>query len=148
VLKKQVIRDVKILHLILMACLLAIFSTAAAQNPLEAAASSLQEQMNTAGQQLQEKAAKHVLEGNLTQEHIVQYLNTTKENLTEQARAKINKKINGNGNLNLTPEHLTQKAEEELKRQVSQKIQQQPGFEASLAILAALAAVSLIRRRD
>jgi hypothetical protein len=53
-LEKLVIRDMKILHLILMACLLAIFSTAAAQNPLGAAASSLQEQMNTAGQQLKE----------------------------------------------------------------------------------------------
>jgi PGF-CTERM protein len=139
---------VKILHLILMACLLAMISAASAQSPIDAAAESIQEQINNAGQQLPENAVLHILEGNLTQEHIVQYLNTTKENLTEQARAKINKEINGNGNLNLTPEHLTQKAEEELKRQVSQKIQQQPGFEASLAILAALAAVSLIRRRD
>jgi len=111
----------KILYLILMACLLAIFSTAAAQNPLEAAASSLQEQMNTAGQQLQEKAAKHVLEGNLTQEHIAQDLNATKGNLTAQARAKINQM-----NLNLSPEQLQQKAAEELKKQVSEQIKQQP----------------------
>ncbi len=142
-LEKLVIRDMKILHLILMACLLAIFSTAAAQNPLEAAASSLQEQMNTAGQQLQEKAAKHVLEGNLTQEHIAQDLNATKGNLTAQAREKINQM-----NLNLSPEQLQQKAAEELKKQVSEQIKQQPGFEAALAILATLTAVVLIRRRN
>jgi PGF-CTERM protein len=139
-----VIRDVKILHLILMAGLLAIISTAAAQNPFEAAASSLQEQMNTAGQQLQEKAVQHIAEGNLTQEHIAQDLNASKENLTEQARAKINQKIN----LNLTPEQLQQKASEELKKQVSEQIKQQPGFEAALAILATLAVVGLIRRRN
>jgi len=145
VLKKQVIRDVKILHLILMVCLLTVISTASAQNPIEAVAGSILDQVNAAGQQIPENAVSHILDGNLTQEHIAQDLNATKENLTEQARAKINQKINEN--LNLTPEQLQQKAEEELKRQVSQRIQQQPGFEAALALLAALAAVSLIRRR-
>ncbi|MCK9440587.1 MAG: PGF-CTERM sorting domain-containing protein [Methanothrix sp.] len=125
-----------------MAYILAIFSTAAAQNPFEAAASSLQEQMNTAGQQLQEKAVQHVLEGNLTQEHIAQDLNATKDNLTVQATAKINQISQ-----NLTPEQLQQKATEELKKQVSEQIKQQPGFEAALAILATLAAVGIIRRR-
>jgi PGF-CTERM protein len=129
--------------LILIACILAGLSTASAQNPLEAAASSLQEQMNTAGQQLQEKAAQHVLEGNLTQEHIAQDLNATKDNLTTQAKAKINQM-----NLNLSPEQLQQKATEELKKQVSEQIKKQPGFEAALAMLAALAAVGLLRRRN
>ncbi|MCX6679988.1 MAG: PGF-CTERM sorting domain-containing protein [Methanothrix sp.] len=137
------IRDMKVLHLILMAYILAIFSTAAAQNPFEAAASSLQEQMNTAGQQLQEKATKHVLEGNLTQEHIAQDLNATKDNLTAQATAKINQISQ-----NLSPEQLQQKATEELKKQVSEQIKQQPGFEAALALLAVLAAVGLFRRRN
>ena len=131
------------LHLILIACILAIFSTAAAQNPFEAAASSLQEQMNTAGQQLQEKATAHVLEGNLTQEHIAQDLNATKDNLTAQATAKINQISQ-----NLSPEQLQQKATEELKKQVSEQIKQQPGFEAALAILATLATVGLFRRRN
>ncbi|MCX6678722.1 MAG: PGF-CTERM sorting domain-containing protein [Methanothrix sp.] len=110
-----------------MAGLLATISIAAAQNPLEAAAGSLQEQMNTAGQQLQEKAVQHALEGNLTQEHIAQDLDAGKENLTEQ---------------------LQQKAAEELKKQVSEQIKKQPGFEAALAILATLAAAVLIRRRN
>ena len=133
----------KVLHLILIAYILAIFSTAAAQNPFEAAASSLQEQMNTAGEQLQEKATKHVLEGNLTQEHIAQDLNATKDNLTAQATAKINQISQ-----NLSPAQLQQKATEELKKQLSEQIKKQPGFDAALAILATLAAVGLFRRRN
>src|SRR5512137_2548973 len=86
---KLVIRYMKILLLILLAGLFAMISNAAAQNPLEAAASSLQEQVNAAGQQIQEKAVEHALEGNLTQEHISQDLNTTKDNLAAQATAKI-----------------------------------------------------------
>jgi hypothetical protein len=124
---KLVIRVMKILHLILMAGLFAIISNAAAQNPLEAVASSLQEQVNAAGQQLQEKAVEHALEGNLTQEHIVQDLNATKDNLTAQ---------------------LQQKAAEELKKQVSEKIKEQPGFEAAFGILATLVACGLLRRRN
>jgi len=120
-----------------------MIATAAAQNPIEAAASSLQEQMNTAGQQLQEKAAQHVLEGNLTQEHIAQDLNATKDNLTAQATAKINQISQ-----NLSSAQLQQKATEELKKQVSEQIKKQPGFEAALAILATLATAGLIRRRD
>lgn len=104
--------------LIILAGLLAMATTVEAQNHLEAAASSLQEQINSAGQQLQEKAVQHALEGNLTQEHITQDLNATKENLTNQATEKI-----------------------------SEQIKKQPGFEFSLGILASLAAFGLLRRR-
>ena len=139
----MVIRDMKFLHFILMAYLSAMISTAAAQNPFEAAASSLQEQMSTAGQQLQEKAAKHAIEGNLTQEHIAQDLNATKDNLTAQATAKINQISQ-----NLSSAQLQQMAAEELKKQVSTQIKQQPGFEAAFALLAVLAVVGLLRRRN
>ena len=91
-------------------------SIALAQNPIDSIAGSLQEQMNTAGQQLQEKAAKHIVEGNLTQEHIVKDLDATKKNLTEQAKNQLDK------NLNITPEQIREKAAEELKNQVNQKI--------------------------
>ncbi|MDD4163312.1 MAG: PGF-CTERM sorting domain-containing protein [Methanothrix sp.] len=138
---KLVIRYMKILHLILMAGLFAMISNAAAQNPLEAAASSLQEQVNAAGQQIQEKAVQHAIEGNLTQEHIAQDLNATKDNLTTQATAKINQISQ-----NLSSEQLQQKAAEELKKQVSEQIKQQPGFEAALGILATLTAFGLLRR--
>jgi len=141
--RKLVIRDMKILHLILMAGLFAMISNAAAQNPLEAAASSLQEQVNAAGQQIQQKAVEHALEGNLTQEHIAQDLNATKDNLTAQATAKITQISR-----NLSSEQLQQKAAEELKKQVSEQIQKQPGFEAALGILATLAAFGLLRRRN
>jgi PGF-CTERM protein len=129
-LEKLVICDMRRLYLVLLLGLFAMIAIAAAQNPFEAAASSLQQQMNAAGQQLQEKAVQHIAEGNLTQEHIAKELNATKENL------------------NITSEQLQQKAEEELKKRVSQEIQKQPGFEAALAILATLAAAGLILRRN
>lgn len=133
----------KILHLILLAGLFAMISNAAAQNPLEAAASSLQEQVNAAGQQLQEKTVQHALEGNLTQEHIAQDLNATKDNLTAQATAKITQISQ-----NLSSEQIQQKAAEELKKQASEMIKEQPGFEAALGILATLVTFGLLRRRN
>jgi len=142
----QVIRKMKILYLILGASLLAVISTALAQSQIDAAVGSIQEQMNSEGAQLQEKAVEHILEGNLTQEHIVQDLNATAENLTAQAYAQVNQELDEN--LNLTPEQLKLKAEEELKRRVNEQIQQQPGFEVILAMLGTLAAVVLIRRRN
>jgi len=133
----------RIVSLILMASLLVIVSTASAQSPLDAVAGPIQEQMNAAGQQIQEKAVQHILEGNLTEEHITEDLNATKENLTEQVRAKINQEIDESKNL--TSEQIKQKAEDELKKRMAQ---QQPGFVAPLALLAFLAAVSLFRRRN
>lgn len=99
--------------------------------------------MDTAGLQLQEKTVQHIVERNLSQEHIAQDLNARKGNLTEQARAKVNQM-----NLDLTPEQLKQKAAEELKKQVNEQIKKQPGFQAALAILTTLAAVGIIRRRN
>lgn len=128
--------------LIILACLLAMATSAEAQNHLDAAAGSLQEQINAAGQQLQEKAVQHAIEGNLTQEHIARDLNATKENLTNQATEKIVQISQ-----NLTAEQLQQKAAEELKTQVSEQIKKQPGFEVTLGILASLVAFGLLRRR-
>lgn len=136
-------RNMSIVRLIFVIGLLAIVSTTAAQNPIDSVTGSIKEQMNVAGQQIQEKAVQHALEGNLTQEHIFADLNATKENLTEQARAKINQEIDESRNL--TPEQIKTTAEEELKRRMSQ---QQPGFEGFLALLAALAAVGLMGRRE
>jgi len=136
-------RNMSIVRLILMAGFLAIVSTTAAQNPIESVTGYITEQVNAAEQQIQEKAVQHVLEGNLTREHISADLNATRENLTEQARAKINQEIDESKNL--TPEQIKTKAEEELKRRMSQ---QQPGFEGFLTLLAALAAVGLMGRRE
>ncbi len=129
------------------AAFLASIPVAMAANPIDAIAAPLQEQVNVAGQELQQKAAQHILEGNLTSEHIAQDLNATKENLTEQAKEKLNEELSQrlNQGLNLTPEQLSQRAEEELKKQVSQKMQA-PGFEFALALTGLLAAIYLLRK--
>ena len=136
-------KNMSVVRLVFVVGLLAIVSTTAAQNPIESVTGYITEQVNAAEQQFQEKAVQHVLEGNLTREHISADLNATRENLTEQARAKINQEIDESKNL--TPEQIKTKAEEELKRRMSQ---QQPGFEGFLTLLAALAAVGLMGRRE
>jgi hypothetical protein len=135
----------KIWRIIVAAGLIALISTAMAQNPVDGVIGSIQGQISTAPQKLQEKAIQHATEGNLTTEHIIQDLNATKRSLTEQAKSKLNEKVNTN--LDLTPEQLQQKATEELKKQVGQKAQQQPGFGAVLAIFGTLAAGWFIKRR-
>ena len=125
------------------ATLIALISTASAQNPLDAIAGSLQDQVNSAGSQLQQKAVQHALDGNLTQEHLTQDLNAAREEIVGEAAGKINQ------NLNLTAQQLQeqvqQKAKEELQDQVNQAAKQ-PGFEGILAIAGILAVALLIRR--
>jgi predicted Co/Zn/Cd cation transporter (cation efflux family) len=133
-------------YIVFTAALLALISLAVAQNPIDAVAGSLQEQMNVAGEQLQQKAVQHIAEGNLTREHITQDLNATTENLTEKAKLQLEQKINQD--LNITPEELEQKAKEELMDQLNQRINQQPGFPAALAVLIVLLAGCLIKRRN
>jgi hypothetical protein len=140
-----VMKDMKILHLIIMAALLALSSDAIAQNPLDAATGAIQDKINAAGGELQQKAAQHILEGNLTSEHIAEDLNSTKENLTLQAKEEIGKKLDGN--LNITSQELEQKAKEELKNQLSQKLPQQPGFSGILSALGIIGATILIRKK-
>ena len=134
----------KIWCMIIVAAFSALIPTAMAASPIDAIVAPLQEQVNTAGQELQQKAVQHILEGNLTTEHIAQDLNATKENLTEQAKEKLNQKLNQS--LNLTPEQLSQRAEQELKKQVAQKMQA-PGFEFLLALIGLLAAIYALQRR-
>jgi len=129
--------------ILLAATLIALISTVSAQNPIDAVAGSLQDQVNSAGSQLQQKAAQHALEGNLTQEHLTQDLNAAREEIVGEAAGKINQ------NLNLTAQQLQeqvqQKAKEELQNQVNQAAKQ-PGFEGILAIAGILAVALLIRR--
>jgi PGF-CTERM protein len=123
--------------------LLALVPTAFAQNPIDAVAGPVQEKMNTAGQQLQQKAVQHIVEGNVTPEHLSQDLNANKQNLTAQAKKKLNQELDAN--LNLTSEQLQQKATEELKKQV---IQQVPGFETLIALIGLLGVALVIGRKD
>ena len=129
---------------VVVTALVTLISVTSAQNPFDAG--SLQSQVTAAGEQLQQKAVQHIVEGNLTQEHIAQDFNKTAENLTEKAKQQLGEKLNQN--LNITPAELEQRAKEELKNQLNQKLNQQPGFPAALAILVMLAAGCLIRRRN
>jgi hypothetical protein len=136
----------KIRSIIITVALFALISVAFAQNPIDAVAGSFQEQVSGAGEQLQQKAVQHVVEGNLTREHITQDLNATRENLTGKAKQQLEQKLDQN--LNITPEELEQRAKEELKNQLNQRINQQPGIPAILAVLVILAAGCLIKRRN
>ena len=123
--------------------LLALVPTAFAQNPIDAVAGPVQEKMNTAGQQLQQKAIQHIVEGNVTPEHLSQDLNANKQNLTAQAKKKLNQELDAN--LNLTSEQLQQKATEEIKKQVTQQV---PGFETLIALIGLLGVALVIGRKD
>jgi PGF-CTERM protein len=128
---------VKMQNIVVIA-LLALIPTAIAQNPIDDLTGSVQEQLNTVGQQLQQKTAQHIVEGNLTQEHISQDLNATTEQLKKDALEKINPA------LNVTSEQLEQKAKEELKKQLDKNV---PGFEYASALIGMLGTALILRRR-
>ena len=123
---------------IVVIALLALIPTAIAQNPIDDLTGSVQEQLNTVRQQLQQKAAQHIVEGNLTQEPISQDLNATTDQLKKDALEKINPA------LNVTSEQLEQKAKEELKKQLDKNV---PGFEYASALIGMLGTALILRRR-
>jgi PGF-CTERM protein len=123
--------------------LLAVFmTTAMAANPTDIIA-PVQQQIDQAQGDLQQKVVQHIVEGNLTPEHLQKDVNATKEELTKKA-AEIQQ------NASITQQQLQQKAKEEVKNQVNQVNQkvQQPGFEATLAVIGILATAYSLRRRD
>ena len=119
-----------------------LMSTATATNPTDIIA-PVQQQINQAQGDLQQKVVQHIAEGNLTPEHLQKDINVTKEELTKKA-AEIKQ------NASVTQQQLQQKAKEEVKNQVNQVNQkvQQPGFEATLAASGILATAYMLRRRD
>ncbi len=114
---------------------------AIAANPLETIAAPLQENFNLDAQDLGNKAIEHAAQGNLTQEHISQDINATKEQLRKEAVQQINQ------NLNVTAEQLQQRAKDELQKQVNQKAQQ-PGFESIFALLGLAGIAFVLGRRN
>ena len=120
--------------------LLTLLPIAIAQNPIDDLTGSVQEQVNTAGQQLKQNAVQHIVEGNLTQGHISQDLNATTEQLRKDALEKINPA------LNVTSEQLEQKAKEELKKQLDKNVQL-TGFEYASALAGILGTALILRRR-
>jgi Skp family chaperone for outer membrane proteins len=117
-------------------------TTAMAANPTDIIA-PVQQQIDQAQGDLPQKVVQHIVEGNLTPEHLQKDVNATKEELTKKA-AEIQQ------NASITQQQLQQKAKEEVKNQVNQVNQkvQQPGFEATLAAAGILATAYILLRRD
>jgi membrane-bound ClpP family serine protease len=128
------------LNLIILS-LMTLSSTAMAANPVEMIVAPLQSNINLSPQELEKKAMEHITQGNLTKEHISQDVNATKEQLKKQDLEQVNK------SLNITPEKLQQRAKEELKNQVNQRVQQ-PGFEVILAVGGILGIAFALRRNN
>lgn len=114
---------------------------AMAANPMDLIAAPLQDNLNLNTTDLGKKALEHIAQGNLTQEHISQDINATKEQVKKEAVSQISQ------NLNITPEQIQQRAEEEIKNQVSQRVQQ-PGFEALLALMGILGMAFVLSKRN
>lgn len=125
-----------------LALLAVLMTTAMAANTTDIVA-PVQQQINQAQGDLQQKVVQHIAEGNLTPEHLQKDVNATKEVLAKKA-AEIKQ------NASVTQQQLQQKAKEEVKNQVNQVNQkvQQPGFEATLAAAGILASAYILRRRD
>jgi len=130
----------KSLSLIILALMAALSSTAIAGVTIDSIASTVQEHVNISQQEMEKKAVEHIMQGNLTKEHLSQDVNSTKEQLKNQAVEHVNQ------NLNVTTEQLSQMAKEELKNQVNQKVQQ-PGFEYFFALAGILGTALILRRK-
>lgn len=127
-------------NLIILALMAAMSSTAMAGITIDSIAAPPQEHANISQQEIEKKALEHIVQGNLTKEHLSQDVDSTKEELKNQAVEHLNQ------SLNVTSEQLSQMAKEELKNQVNQKVQQ-PGFEYVLALTGILGTALALRRR-
>lgn len=125
---------------IAFACMM-LMATALAQNPADMISSKVNAQIDAAKQNLTQKAVERITEGNLTKESLQKDLNATKEELKQKAVQTMNV------NANITSGELQQKAKDELKNQVNQKVQQ-PGFEIILALTVVILIAGILRRRD
>jgi uncharacterized membrane protein YgaE (UPF0421/DUF939 family) len=125
---------------IAFACMM-LMATALAQNPADMISSKVNAQIDAAKQNLTQKAVERITEGNLTKESLQKDLNATKEELKQKAVQTMNV------NANITTGELQQKAKDELKNQVNQKVQQ-PGFEIILALTVVILIAGILRRRD
>ncbi len=124
---------------IVIALIMSLSSIAMAADPLDTVTSQVSEQVSAAKQDLTQKAVEHIVEGNLTKEHISQDVNATKEELKQKAISRIEQEIN------TTSEQISQRAVDEAKKQASQ-MAQQPGFEVILSLMGITAVGYLLRR--
>jgi hypothetical protein len=125
---------------IALACMM-LMATALAQNPADMISSKVNAQIDAAKQNLTQKAVERITEGNLTKESLQKDLNATKAELKQKAVQTMDV------NANITTGELQQKAKDELKNQVNQKVQQ-PGFEIILALTVVILIAGILRRRD
>jgi PGF-CTERM protein len=127
--------------LIIFALALTTLPGAIAANPIDTIAAPLQENLNVNAQDIGNKAIEHIAQGNLTQEHISQDINATKEQLRKEAVDQINQ------GLNVTTKEVEQRAKEELQNQINQRTQL-PGFEALFALLGLVGIAFALGRRN
>jgi PGF-CTERM protein len=123
---------------VILALATVLVPSALAANPVDTIAAPFQQNLNITAQDLEKKALEHIVQGNLTQEHLSQDLNATKDQLRMKAQEQINQ------GLNVTPEQLAKRAKDELKNQLNQKAQL-PGFEALIGLIGLGAALALRR---
>ncbi len=126
---------------VVLASILMLAMIAQAIDPMDAITSKVSEQISVAPQNLTQKAVEHILEGNLTKEHLQQDINATEEQLKQTATEKIKQEVNN------TTEQIQQKAKEEIDKQINQRLGQ-PGAQLALAMAGILATAYLLRRRD
>jgi hypothetical protein len=119
-----------------MAALMLSLPAAVAVNPFDLVSTPVQEDINTAGQELQQRAVQLMQEGNFSASHLTAELNETKDDLMRQASEQLNQ------NLPLSSEELQRRAKEELESRVAQM----PGFELAFSIAGLFCAVIMARR--
>jgi PGF-CTERM protein len=122
--------------ILVLASAVVFLATAAAQNPVDITSAPIQEKLNQAPQNI----AQHIVEGNVTPEHLQKDVNATAQELKKTAAQEIQQ------HANVTTQDLQKMAEQEIKNQVAQKVQQ-PGFEAAFAAIGILATACVLRRR-
>jgi PGF-CTERM protein len=127
----------KYLTLIILLASALLVAAASAQNPVDIISAPIKEKLSQAPQ----KVAQHIIEGNITAEHLQKDVNTTTQELKKTATQEIQQ------HANVTTQDLQKMAEQEIKNQVAQKVQQ-PGFEVAFAATGILATACLLRRRN
>lgn len=123
--------------IILMGLILILAKASYAASPPDAIASQVNKWADVAAQNLTQKAVEDVSQGNLTQEHLQQEFNATKEQIQQKAKEIIKQQVNN------TTEQIQQKAKEEINKQVNKSL---PGFELIFASASILLIARLFRR--
>ncbi len=128
-------------NLIFVLALAVLIMSAMAQGPADIIGAAINEKINQAQAQIPQEITQHIAEGNITPQHLKKDMSAPEEELKEIANQKMQQYAN------VTPKDLQKMAEQEIKNQVTQKVQQ-PGFEAVFAAAGILATVYIFRRRN